>query len=459
MTVTERSHITKALENLGLTHPKTRVIVIGVGVTGVSVAKFLNQHDISFAIVDSREKPPGLAKLQAIIPDLPVFAGPFNPKVLAKGTHLIVSPGVSLEETVIANTLAKGAVLLSDIDIFSCCVKEPIIAITGSNGKSTVTSMVGAMCKEAGKNVGVGGNLGIPALDLIDDLDGYVLELSSFQLERTSKLKAKSSAVLNISSDHMDRYISVDEYARQKSKVFAGSGIMILNYDDYAVMSMRLPGRRTITFGFNSGADCTVQEVDGESWLMLNKKQVMRVNDSPLVGNHNLANALAALAIGSSINLSVAAMVKALQKFQGLEHRMQVVAEVNGVRWINDSKATNIGATKAALEGFSKSVIVVVGGESKGADMSLLAPTLEKAAKMVILIGRDAQLIKPHLTNSVPVYEAGTIKKAVQFAAAQACSGDTVLLSPACASFDQFLDYRDRGKQFTEAVKQIGKKT
>ncbi|MEQ1638110.1 MAG: UDP-N-acetylmuramoyl-L-alanine--D-glutamate ligase [Methylococcales bacterium] len=433
----------------------SKVLVVGLGITGLSVAKYLDQLGLPYAIVDSRTKPALMAEFIEKHPEVPVFTGGFDADAFNVATHLIVSPGVSLDEPAIRGALGRGAKNISDIDLFACSVNAPVVAITGSNGKSTVTTMVGDMAKAAGKKVGVGGNLGVPALDLINEAtELYVLELSSFQLERTTCLNAAVATVLNISADHLDRHAGVADYASQKQSVFNGAGAMVLNVDDPLVDAMRSEGidRTILTFGLNHPADFYIATEQGIEYLMYRTQALMPVEDLPLEGSHNVANALAALALGSAVNLEMPMMCKALRDFKGLAHRMQKVAVIKDVAWINDSKATNIGACVAALQGYTHPLILIAGGDAKGADMQDLVPTIQAKVKSVILMGKDAALIERALNGCVPTFAATNMQQAVKIAAGIALAGDTVLLSPACASIDQFRDYKDRGEQFTRAV-------
>jgi len=447
-----------------------KVLVVGLGSTGISVAHYLQNMGFKFAIIDSRDKPPLIDEFIQIMPDTPVFTGGFDDAAFKVATHLVVSPGLSLNEKPIMKAIANGSKIVSDIDLFACSVAAPIIAITGSNGKSTVTTMLGDMAKAAGKRVAVGGNLGIPALDLIEQhADLYVLELSSFQLERTAVLNAAAATVLNVSADHLDRHADMAEYAREKQRIFNGNGVMVINADDPIVSAMQDAERRSYTFSIKKEADFYLADRDGvddcmdvggratqgavAEYLMRNETVLMPLAALPLEGRHNAANALAALALGTAVGLDEQAMCMALRKFKGLEHRMQRVAEIRGVTWVNDSKATNIGACVAALEGYARKVILIAGGDAKGADMNELTPAIREKAKSVVLMGKDAPLIEQALKDSsVPVYAAENMVQAVQIAAGIAKSGDSVLLSPACASLDQYKNYQDRGNKFTKAV-------
>lgn len=440
-------------QNFSLDPGNAKVLVVGLGVTGMSVAKYLKALEFQFAVIDSRERPQKVEEFFKEFPDTPVFLGGFDESAFKVATHLIVSPGVSLNEKAIIKAIAGGSKILSDIDLFACSVDVPIIAITGSNGKSTVTTMVGEMAKTAGIEAGVGGNLGTPALDLLEqNAKMYVLELSSFQLERTSALNAATATVLNVTSDHLDRHTNLTEYAMEKQRVFRGDGVMIINIDDALVSSMKKTDRKTVTFSIKTEADYYLQVKDGIECLMHKGISLMPLFDLPVEGRHNAANALAALALGAAVGMNEQAMCSALRKFKGLAHRMQKVAKIDGVTWINDSKATNIGACVAALQGYDRKVILIAGGDAKGADMNELEQVVKEKAKSVVLMGKDAAKIKQALNDCVPVYLAENMAQAVGIAAGLAESGESVLLSPACASLDQYKNYQERGDKFTKAV-------
>jgi UDP-N-acetylmuramoylalanine--D-glutamate ligase len=439
--------------NFDLDPQTAKVLVVGLGNTGISVAHYLQGLNYKFAIIDSRPKPPMMEEFFQQMPDTPVFTGGFDQSAFKVATHLVVSPGVSLNEQAILKAIANGSKIVSDIDLFACSVDAPIIAITGSNGKSTVTTMLGEMAKAAGMQVGVGGNLGTPALDLLElNAKLYVLELSSFQLERTSALNAVAATVLNISADHLDRHVDITEYAREKQRVFRGDGAMIINIDDPVVYAMQIAGRKTVTFSINKSADFHLAFRGDMEYLMHNDSCLMPLAELPLEGRHNAANALAALALGNSVGLDKQLMCEALRSFKGLSHRMQRVALIKGVTWVNDSKATNIGACVAALQGYARKVILIAGGDAKNADMNELTPVIKEKAKSVVLMGKDAELIKQALDGCVPVHSADNMVQAVTIAAGLAEVGETVLLAPACSSLDQYKNYEDRGEKFTKAV-------
>lgn len=438
-----------------------RVLVVGLGKTGMSCVHFLQRRGVKFAVADSRLQPPGLKELQEDYPDVPLFLGEFDPQVFANIDVLIVSPGVSIQTPVIVASVQRGAEVLGDIEIFARCVDKPVIAITGSNGKSTVTSLVGEMVRQAKYSAGVGANLGIPALDLIESKpDVYVLELSSFQLETTYSLNAQASTILNISEDHMDRYASLKEYAQAKATIFNGNGVVVINDDDPIVKAFanELTEDRTVYHFKMSAAkndhEFGVVQVAGENWLTQGNSKLLAVTDMKIKGQHNVANALAALALGTAVNLPTSAMLNALRVFPGLPHRSQWITEQNGVAWYNDSKGTNVGASLAAIAGIpANKLLVILGGLGKGQDFSPLREPLAQRARHVFLLGEDAKKIAAVIEGVVPFSYVKDLDEAVVQAKLLAQSGDAVLLSPACASFDMFNGYEHRGEIFMQRVK------
>ena len=446
-----------ALKNQFQLEPaNARVLIVGLGATGYSAAQFLQKTPIKFAVIDSRRNPPQIDLLREQMPDVPVFCGGFDQAAFEVATHLVVSPGISLHEKVIHKAMQAGVTIISDIDLFACATDKPIIAITGSNGKSTVTTMLGDMGNVAGVKTAIGGNLGTPALDLLQqDVELYVLELSSFQLERTTALNAKAATVLNVTADHLDRHADMADYASEKQRIFRGDGAMILNADDPLVMAMRNANRMCYSFSATQPADFYLRHNAPTDTLMFGEQELIAASELNLEGSHNIANALAALALGHAVGLDINAMCRALCKFKGLPHRMQKVADVRGVRWVNDSKATNIGACVAALQGYARKVILIAGGDAKGADMTEMAPIVKEKAKAVILMGKDAALIDQALNGCVPTRFVNNMKEAVGIASELAEPGDSVLLSPACASLDQYKSYADRGNQFAAAVQEL----
>lgn len=438
-----------------------RTLIIGLGKTGLSCARYLAARGIEVAVADDRREPPGLAALREELPDVAVFLGEYPQPAIQRAQVLVVSPGVSLQHPALTAAAARGQEIIGDIELFARAVQGaatpvPVVAITGANGKSTVTALLGQMAQAAGRDVRVGGNLGTPALELLqgDAPELYVLELSSFQLESTRSLNAAAATVLNITPDHMDRYRNLDDYRAAKQRVFRGDGVMVLNADDASVNAMALPGRRVVRFtlGVPAAGEYGVRQQGGADWLACGAETLMQVSSLRISGRHNVANALAALALGAAVNLPLAAMLTTLRAYTGLPHRTQWVAQRDGVTWYNDSKGTNVGATLAALSGMPGQVVLIAGGEGKGADFSPLRAIAATKARAIVLIGRDAALIEAALADAAPVYHAVSMEAAVAQARAVAQAGDAVLLSPACASFDMFDNYEHRGQVFTAAV-------
>ena len=452
-----------------------RRVIVGLGVTGLSCARFFAKHGIAFSVADSRDNPPGLDAFRREFAEVPLYLGALSAELFGAADELIVSPGVALEEPAIAAAIKNGVSVCGDIDLFvrhvlSQPVRAPIVAITGSNGKSTVTTLVGEMAQAAQRNVGVGGNLGTAALDLLDPArDLYVLELSSFQLERAQPLHAEVATVLNVSPDHMDRYPSVLAYHQAKHRVFRGCKQIVINRAD-ALSRPLVPADVTQwSFGLDApGFNAFgVRESNGERYLAFEHKLLMPVRELKIAGDHNVANALAALALGHAVKLPMAAMLQTLREFTGLAHRCQLIAQKDNVAFYDDSKGTNVGATVAAIEGLCAGrdgkVVLIAGGVGKGAEFDGLKPALEKFGRAVVLIGEAAPAIEavvknvlpPFLKSALPIAHARDMQEAVSAAAKFAQSGDSVLLSPACASFDMFDNYAHRGDVFIAAVKQL----
>jgi UDP-N-acetylmuramoylalanine--D-glutamate ligase len=432
-------------------------VIVGLGKTGLSCARYLAGRGESFVVMDSRNTPPALTELRREFPWAPLFLGGFDDAVLARAQRLIVSPGVALAEPAIAAAIRDGAEAIGDIELFARAAHAPVMAVTGANGKSTVTTLVGEMIRDAGFTVRVGGNLGTPALDLLekDEPDFYVLELSSFQLETTQSLNAAAAVVLNISPDHMDRYHDVREYAAAKQRIYRGAGTMVINADDPVVVAMMQAGRRVTRFSLREPVpgDFGVRNRDGQPHLAKGAEILLPAAELHIKGMHNSANALAALALGEAAGVPMTSMLATLRRFAGLPHRTQWVASRNGVSWYNDSKGTNVGATLAALQGMPGKVILIAGGLGKGQDFTPLKAAAAAKARAVVLMGQDAPLIERALAGVVPVVQVRDMDEAVERAAHLAQEGDTVLLSPACASFDMFKGYDHRGEVFTAAVR------
>jgi UDP-N-acetylmuramoylalanine--D-glutamate ligase len=459
--------------NFNLEHKK--VLVVGLGDTGLSMARWLDAHGATVAVADSRDKPPHAARLQSELPGVPLFTGPFQEEVFRNADLLAVSPGVSLREPAIAAAMMHGVPAAGDIELFARALEElvpvpRVLAITGANGKSTVTEMVGAMCKKAGMRTVVAGNIGLPVLDALAELerrgetaDLFVLELSSFQLETTQNLQPAAATVLNVTEDHMDRYRDMADYAAAKARIFAGAGAQVLNREDAYSLSMAQAGRKVMTFGLDAPAkaeDWGLIEGDGGKWLAQGGNRMMAVAQLPLAGLHNAANALAALALCRAIDLPLQPLLDALREFKGLPHRVEKVAQIRGVTFYDDSKGTNVGATVAALNGMDSKVLLIAGGDGKGQDFSPLNAAVAAHARAVVLIGRDGEKIGAALAGAkVPLLRAASLEEAVNAAYAQAQPGDAVLLSPACASFDMFRNYEHRAQVFVAAVRELEAKT
>lgn len=433
-------------------------VIVGLGKTGLSCVRHLSARSEAVTVIDSRDTPPELEALCREFPSVPVHLGGFNAEVLARAQRLIVSPGVSLTDSAIAAAIHDGAEAVGDIELFAREARAPIVAVTGANGKSTVTTLIGEMIRDAGFKMQVGGNLGTPVLDLLSESvpDFYVLELSSFQLETTYSLNAAVSVVLNISPDHMDRYRDVRDYASAKQRIYRGDGVMVINNDDPMVTAMIEAGRRVLRFGLtdHSHVDFGLHECGhgGEMCLVKGTERLLAVSELLIKGRHNIANALAALALGDAVGIPMASMIMTLRRFSGLPHRTQWVANSNKVTWYNDSKGTNVGATLAALNGMPGKVVLIAGGIGKGQDFTPLKDAIVAKARAVVLLGQDAALIERAVAGAVPVVRVKDMNEAVEQAASLARNGDTVLLSPACASFDMFKGYDHRGDVFTAAV-------
>ena len=434
------------------------VAVVGLGVTGLSVARHLRARDTGVVVLDSRDHPPALEAMRRELPDVSVVLGPFDRRRLASASLIVLSPGVAPAEPAIAAAAAAGVEVIGDVELFAREAPAPVAAITGSNGKSTVTALLGDMARAAGLRVAVGGNIGTPALDLLrePDVELYVLELSSFQLESTSSLAPRVAAILNLSADHLDRYPDMAAYAAAKARILDGAGLAVLNLDDPRVAA--LAPRALAVSGFSvdgaPGARATVREHQGETWLALDGEPVCPARAMPVAGRHNLANALAAMAMAAGLGIPVEAMAAAIAGFRGLAHRCQTVAERDGVRFVDDSKGTNVGATVAAIEGLARDrdLVLIAGGLGKDQDFAPLGEPLARHVHTLVLIGRDAARIAAVAPEGCRVVHARDLDAAVAAAARAARAGDTVLLSPACASFDQFTSYVARGEAFARAV-------
>lgn len=439
-------------------------VVVGLGKTGLSCVRFLKRQGYPVAVNDTREHPPGLVELRSEFPDVEVSLGKLDEVLLLKAREIVCSPGISINEPAIAAArLGGGIPVVGDVELFCREVKTPIVAITGSNAKSTVTTLVGLMAERAGKRVGVCGNIGTPVLDMLaeGEKDLYVMELSSFQLETTHSLRAAVAVVLNISEDHMDRYAGMVDYHQAKHRIFRNCERFVFNREDALTLPLIADDLPRTSFGLGAPDlnDFGVLKVDGKPWLARGREALMPVADLQIFGDHNVANALACLALGEAVGIDRGAMLATLRDFSGLKHRCQRVALVNGTGWYNDSKGTNVGATLAAINGLGAAIagklLLIAGGVGKGQDFTPLSPAMAQFGKALLLIGEDGPVIDKSVTADLERHYCRTLDEAIAKARELAVAGDAVLLSPACASFDMFKHYEDRGDQFVAGVRRL----
>jgi UDP-N-acetylmuramoylalanine--D-glutamate ligase len=469
-------------------------LIIGLGKTGLSCARYLHKQNIPFAVMDTRANPPGLMELKKQFPEVPIYLNGLHEEIILQAKEIVVSPGISLHEPAIAKAMTKDISVVGDIELFARSIKakknivtkkhsennlgyqciQPtpllplgegwgegkIVAITGTNGKGTVTTLVGDMARCAGKNVCVGGNIGTPILDLLTERqpDLYVLEISSFQLETTYSLKPFAATILNISADHLDRYDGdMGPYIAAKQRIYANAEIIIWNRNDINTQP-KIKNKKIITFGLSEPKENEfgIRQIDQKTYLAFGNENLLSVTELKIKGKHNWANALAALTLGHALQLPLSAMLQALREFKGLKHRCEWVIEKNGVQWFDDSKGTNVGATIAAITGIgsaiSGKVVLIAGGLGKGANFSPLKDPVVQYVKTVVLIGTDAQLIADVLHGATIIKHAESLQQAVELAVQSAQSGDAILLSPACASMDMFRDAEQRGELFKQLV-------
>ncbi len=436
-----------------------RAVVAGLGKTGQSVIRHLLARGWQVAATDSRAEPPGIAMLRAVYPELVFSLGALDAQLLVDADCVIASPGLPQQDPFFTAARARGIEVIGDIELFARSGARPVVGITGTNGKSTVTTLVARMAECAGLMARAGGNLAPPALDLLEGGPAqlYVLELSSYQLETTQSLQLAAATVLNVTPDHMDRYADLAAYAAAKARIFEHCATAVVNGDDPLVLAMARAGQRTLTFSIEPQrqADYHLLAEAGGEWLCCRGERLMAMDEMRLVGRHNAANALAALAMGDALGLDRFAMLTALAEFPGLPHRAAFVRDFAGVRYVNDSKGTNVGATLAAVAGFAGPLLLIAGGDGKGQDFSPLAAALAGKTRLALLIGRDAAQIEAALAGHVASQRCATLEEAVVAAARAAQPGDTVLLSPACASLDMFRDYAQRGEVFADAVRRL----
>lgn len=447
-----------------------QVLVVGLGETGLSLVRYLVAQGAQVRVADSRVYPPGAATLRSEFPQVELHCGVFCETLLYGTERIAISPGVAVAEPLIQAALARGIPVVGDIEllaqeILAQPVPPQVIAITGANGKTTVTSMVGAMCVAAGLDTQIAGNISPAVLDALRERNGrhpavWVLELSSFQLETTYSLNADAAVVLNVTEDHLDRYDgSMNLYAAAKARIFQGDGVQLVNRDDGRSAAMLLAGRKQLGFALSppqQESDWGIGHEGNALWLMQGTQRIMRADELQVTGLHNVANALAALALCRAIDLPLTPLLNALHTFKGLPHRVEKVAEVAGITYYDDSKGTNVGATEAALQGLGKMAVVILGGEGKGQDFSPLRTAVARHARAAVLIGRDASLIEIALQGcGKPILHATDMSDAVQIATHHAQIGDAVLMSPACASFDMYRNYLHRAEAFIAAVQQL----
>lgn len=438
-------------------------VVAGLGISGVSAVNFLHEQGYQVAVTDSRPTPPGHDQIPA---DVKTSFGQLDQELLLQAEEIVLSPGLAPQLPEIQAAIAQGISVVGDIQLLRRATDVPIVAITGSNAKSTVTTLMGLMAKDAGKKVAVGGNLGRPALDLLKDQpELLVLELSSFQLETTSHLNAEVAVVLNMSEDHLDRHGNMLGYHQAKHRIFQGAKKVVFNRDD-ALSRPLVPDTTPMqSFGLNApdlNQYGVLRDADGTLWLARGLQRLIKSSDLYIQGMHNVANALACLALGEAIGLPMESMLETLKHFKGLEHRCEYVKTVHDVRYYNDSKGTNVGATLAAIDGLGAAIEVkkgkvalILGGQGKGQDFAPLRSSIEKYAKVVVLIGEDAPVIEQAIQGATKILHAATLKEAVELCQRETQAEDVVLLSPACASFDMFKSYNDRGQQFVACVNSL----
>jgi UDP-N-acetylmuramoylalanine--D-glutamate ligase len=440
-----------------------QVLVLGLGDTGLSALLWLHAQGARLSVADTRDNPPGVEALNAELPQVKLYRGAFTAAIFTGVDLVVASPGVPLSEPEIQAAIARGVPVVGDVELFAQYrpAGAKVIAITGANGKTTVTTLVGEMCKTAGLKTIVAGNIGLPVLDALgmEAPDVYVLELSSFQLETTSNLVVDAATMLNLSEDHMDRYAGMQDYAIAKARIFYNARLQVLNRDDAWSMLMARTKLPQVTFGLDAGEDehsYGLRNVDGETWLSCGSHDLMNMRDLKIAGLHNAANALAAIALCRGIGMDYVPIIQTLYNFKGLPHRVEWVANIDDVDYFDDSKGTNVGATCAALSGLSQKVVLIAGGDGKGQDFSPLKQPVTDNARAVVLIGRDAPLIEKELLKTgVALYHATDLPEAVNIAKKLAQPDDAVLLSPACASFDMFKNYVHRAEVFVNAVKRL----
>ena len=436
-------------------------VVVGLGATGFSVARYLFGRGMQVTVVDAQLNPPLAMQLAKIAPGIDIRTGGSDINNLRSADVLIISPGVALDHPIVRKAQDIGIEIVGDIELFARAVAAPVIGITGSNGKSTVTQWLAVLLRVAGHKVLVGGNIGPPALDLLaDELpECYVLELSSFQLESTQSLCLRAGAILNVTPDHLDRYVDLSAYQAAKWRIAKGSQTLVINRQDpFLVQQAANYSGALVTFGLDAPSgpnDLGIIRAHGNDWLTRGDERLISVTEISLIGRHNLANALAAMALALEFTrLTPQALCSGLRAFDGLPHRCEVVGDWRGIRWINDSKGTNVGATIAALEGLDRPVVLIAGGQAKTSDFSGLSSALSERATHLVVFGQDAKHIARSVDASIGVTQVEQLAQAIDVAAGAAHRGDVILFSPACASYDQFDNFEHRGDVFRQLVKE-----
>ena len=436
-------------------------VVVGLGATGFSVARYLFGRGMQVTVVDAQLNPPLAMQLAKIAPGIDIRTGGGDINNLRSADVLIISPGVSLDHPTVRKAQDIGIEIVGDIELFARAVAAPVIGITGSNGKSTVTQWLAVLLRVAGHKVLVGGNIGPPALDLLaDELpECYVLELSSFQLESTQSLCLRAGAILNVTPDHLDRYVDLTAYQAAKWRIAKGSQTLVINRQDpFLVQQAANYSGALVTFGLDAPSgpnDLGIIRAHGDDWLTRGDERLISVTEISLIGRHNLANALAAMALALEFTrLTPHGLCSGLRAFDGLPHRCEVVGDWRGIRWINDSKGTNVGATIAALEGLDRPVVLIAGGQAKTVDFSGLSSALSERATHLVVFGQDAKHIARSVDASIGVTQVEQLAQAIDVAAGAAHRGDVILFSPACASYDQFDNFEHRGEVFRQLVKE-----
>ncbi len=436
-------------------HADANYLVVGLGLTGFSVARYLISQDYRCRVQDTRDIPPYYQALHTEYPSADIFKQPLNAELIDWADVLVVSPGLPISQPEIAQAIDLGKSVIGDIELFAqATTHKPVVAITGSNGKSTVTTLVGEMIAADGRSVGVGGNLGIPALDLLQQpVDYFVLELSSYQLETTKSLQPVAATVLNFSEDHLDRYDSYADYIQAKLHIYENAKTCISNQDDETTRH----DSNDILFGLtaNGTAEFGLIINDSGTWLARKGEAWVNVNQLKISGRHNWANCLAAMALASTLDISRQTIIHSMIEFKGIPHRSEWIAEIDGVEWVNDTKATNVGAALASIEGRDRPIILIAGGQSKNADMSVLYKAIKQQVKLVLLMGVDADRIEQAWQGAAPIERVDNMATAVTRANQQAVFGDCVLLAPACASFDMYPKFEARGDDFSRNVRQL----